>query len=329
VTHTVPPSGVAAGSLTAASCPSTYPAGCGDRLAPDATTSTFNADGQRTAVTTPAPAGQTGDETTSYTYDRAEAGSGNYTVRRCCEGWLTSGLPGRDAKTVAKNKYVLEPLLAVIGGGRLRDVDVADVENALAAFAATRGSSTLAIAHLALTRAITRAQAKNLVLRNVSALTRTPPDKEGRPGRSMTLAQATAVTTAAQAAGPRAHAYVMLSQCTGADRGSTGPSMGARRLRRPRQRRARPASVAGWRSARARGDTRTRKSRRTRGQPQLAVIALQALHDESRPGEGPVGASRPLIAATGGPSCWSSRTRGEPSQARRQSRRRAQYGHDT
>jgi hypothetical protein len=29
--QTVPPSGVAAASLTAASCPSTYPAGCGDR----------------------------------------------------------------------------------------------------------------------------------------------------------------------------------------------------------------------------------------------------------------------------------------------------------
>ena len=70
-------------------------------------------------------------------------------------------------------------------------------------------------AHLALTRAITRAQAKNLVLRNVSALTGTPPGQQGRPSRSMTLAQATAVTSAAKAAGPRTHAYVMLSLSTG------------------------------------------------------------------------------------------------------------------
>jgi len=68
---------------------------------------------------------------------------------------------------------------------------VADVDRALAAVAVSRSSATVAMAHLALTRAITRAQAKDLVLRNVSALTGTPPGREGRPSRSMTLAQAT------------------------------------------------------------------------------------------------------------------------------------------
>jgi RHS repeat-associated protein len=67
--QTVPPVGVAAGSLTAASCPTSYPAGYSDRLAPDATVSTFDIDGDLTSQTTPAPAGQTGYETTSYTYD--------------------------------------------------------------------------------------------------------------------------------------------------------------------------------------------------------------------------------------------------------------------
>jgi hypothetical protein len=94
-----------------------------------------------------------------------------------------------DAKTVEKNKYVLEPLLAVIGPVRLRDLDVTHVDRGLAQLAASRSSATVAMAHLALTRAITRAQAKNLVLRNVSALTGTPPGQEGRPSRSMTLAQ--------------------------------------------------------------------------------------------------------------------------------------------
>ena len=41
----------------------------------------------------------------------------------------------------------------------------------------------------------------------------------------------------------------------------------------------RPASVAVWRSVRARGDTKTRKSRRTLGLPQLAVAALRALRE--------------------------------------------------
>ena len=188
---------------------------------------------------------------------------------------------------MAKNKFVLEPVLAVIGNVRLRDLDVTDVDNALTAVAATRSSSTVAMAHLALTRAITRAQAKNLVLRNVSALTGTPPGTEGRPSRSMTLAQATAVTAAAKAAGPRTHAYVMLSLCTGIR------TEEARALRwehvdfgDPATVPPRPASVAVWRSVRARGDTKTRKSRRTLGLPQLAVTALQALHEDSEPEPG-------------------------------------------
>jgi YD repeat-containing protein len=68
-TQTVPPVGVAAGSLTPGSCPASYPSGYGNRLASDATTNTFDADGNKTATTTPAPAGQSGYETTTSTYD--------------------------------------------------------------------------------------------------------------------------------------------------------------------------------------------------------------------------------------------------------------------
>ena len=69
ITQTVPPTGVAANSLTPASCPTSYPSGYGTRLASDATTYTYNGYGEKTAMTTPAPAGQTGSESTSYTYD--------------------------------------------------------------------------------------------------------------------------------------------------------------------------------------------------------------------------------------------------------------------
>jgi RHS repeat-associated protein len=70
--QTVPPAGVAAGSLTASSCPSAYPAGYSDRLAADATASTYNAAGEVTVQTTPLPPGQTGPnqyETTTHSYD--------------------------------------------------------------------------------------------------------------------------------------------------------------------------------------------------------------------------------------------------------------------
>jgi RHS repeat-associated protein len=76
VTQTVPPEGVVANSLRAASCPTAYPAAFNpatSMLASDATMTTYNANGDATQVYSPAPAGQSGYETTSYTYD----GDGN------------------------------------------------------------------------------------------------------------------------------------------------------------------------------------------------------------------------------------------------------------
>jgi RHS repeat-associated protein len=67
VDETVPPAGVAADSLSPASCPTSY----GDRLATDATTYAYDALGDKTVVTTPAPAGLTGYETTTNAYDAA------------------------------------------------------------------------------------------------------------------------------------------------------------------------------------------------------------------------------------------------------------------
>ena len=64
VIETVPAVGVAANSLTAASC-----ASAPTRLASDATTYTYNTMGQKVSMTTPAPAGLSGTETTTYTYD--------------------------------------------------------------------------------------------------------------------------------------------------------------------------------------------------------------------------------------------------------------------
>jgi len=69
IAETVPAAGVAADSLTVASCPTSYPSGYGDRLAGDATTDTYNYQGLKTTETTPAPAGLSGDETTTYAYD--------------------------------------------------------------------------------------------------------------------------------------------------------------------------------------------------------------------------------------------------------------------
>jgi len=71
VAQTVPPAGVASNNLTAASCPTNYPAAYSTRLAPDSANYTYNALGQETSATTPAPAGQSAPQTTTTTYTAA------------------------------------------------------------------------------------------------------------------------------------------------------------------------------------------------------------------------------------------------------------------
>ena len=59
----------------------------------------------------------------------------NYTVRRAAEDCLEQGLHGRSPKTIKKNENVLTPILATIGGMRLRELTADDVHQALAAMA--------------------------------------------------------------------------------------------------------------------------------------------------------------------------------------------------
>jgi hypothetical protein len=54
-------------------------------------------------------------------------------VRQAAGDWLAHGLDGRSPKTITKNQNVLEPILAVIGARKLRDLSAADVRQALAA----------------------------------------------------------------------------------------------------------------------------------------------------------------------------------------------------
>jgi RHS repeat-associated protein len=100
VAQTVPPVGVAADNLTGASCPTTYPAGYSDRLASDATTSTYNVDGQITATTTPAPVGQSGSETTTYAYD------GNDNLTTITAPPATTGGPAQVTVNTYNSAYI-------------------------------------------------------------------------------------------------------------------------------------------------------------------------------------------------------------------------------
>src|ERR1022692_3291844 len=207
----------------------------------------------------------------------------NYTVRRAAEDWLKEGLDGRSPKTIKKNENVLEPILKVIGARRLRELTAAEVRDALITMAAGYSSAAVAMGHNAITRAIRHAEARDLVARNVATLVDTPKGQVGRPSKSLTLEQAAALLAAA--ASTRMHAYITLCLATGIR------TEEARALRWEHIDFGDPdgdppvsASAAVWRSVRAHGDTKTEKSRRTLGLPEMAVDALRT-HKKRQAGE--------------------------------------------
>jgi hypothetical protein len=139
--------------------------------------------------------------------------SATYTVRDAVEEWLAHGLVGVSAKTVSTNREVLQPLMALIGSAKLRDLTAVDVRKALGRLAEDRSTRAVQMARAALARAIRHAEADNLVGRNVAALVVTPKGLAGRPSKSLTVQQAQALMSAAESS--RLHAYVVLCVLTG------------------------------------------------------------------------------------------------------------------
>jgi len=187
------------------------------------------------------------------------------------------------------------------GARKLRELTAADVRQALATMAAGYSTAAVTMGHLALKRAIRHAEANDLVARNVAALAGTPKGQEGRPSKSLTPDQAVAVITAAatlpvielriglkdvRRAAALMHAYIVLSLLAGI-RAEEARALYWAHVdldRDPAASPPVPRHVAVWRSVRAHGETKTERSRRTLGLPQLAVQALRALLD-SQAGE--------------------------------------------
>ena len=96
---------------------------------------------------------------------------------------------------------------------RLRELTADDVHQALAAMALRYSSAAVAMGHNALTRAIRHAEARDLVRRNVAMLVDTPKGQAGRPSKSLSLEQASALLAAVE--GTRMHAYIALCLATG------------------------------------------------------------------------------------------------------------------
>ena len=198
-------------------------------------------------------------------------GGQTYTVRDAVESWLAHGLTGRQESTVVNRTILARThVIPSLGGRKLAQLSAEEVDQWLAAKSKTLSTDTLHRLLSILRQSIRRAQARDLVKRNVALLCDVPRGTAGRPSKSLTLAQAADLLTAAKRH-PTMHAYIVVSLLTGA---------------RTEELRAltwshvdldgKPPSVQLWRSVREGGDTKTRQSRRTLELPNDCVVALRA-----------------------------------------------------
>ncbi|MCU1665114.1 MAG: hypothetical protein QOI36_3027 [Pseudonocardiales bacterium] len=203
----------------------------------------------------------------------------SYTVGEAVRYWLSFGLAGRSDATVANYTTIVERhVVPQLGARRLRDLSAEDVDKWLRAESRAVSTRTLRLMHSLLNRAVLHAQARDKVKRNVVALCAVPTGQDGRPSKSLNLAQAEALLVAAE--GSPLHAYIVLSLLIGAR------TEELRALRweqvdlegQPDAWPPVPPSISVLRSVRVGGDTKTRKSRRRLAMPVRCVDALKKLH---------------------------------------------------
>jgi len=218
-----------------------------------------------------------------------------YTVREAVQSWLRYGLVGREPSTVENRRIMAEKhVIPALGARKLVELTAEEVDGWLAAKARTL--STVSVVRLLsiLRSSIQRAQARELVRRNVALLCQAPRGTVGRPSKSLTLDQARAVLAAAE--GTSMHAYVVVSLLTGA-RTEELRALTWDHLDLDGQ----PPSIEVWRSVRRGGETKTPRSRRTLELSDLARDALRThrqLQREARLQAGSSWVDRGLVFCT-------------------------------
>ena len=137
------------------------------------------------------------------------------TVADAVNDWLAFGLSGRDTNTITKCTILANThIIPALGARKLRDLSADDIDKWLADKAQVLSTRSLREVRSVLKRAITRAQARDKVKRNVVLLCDIPQGRTGRPSKSLTLVQAEALLAAAE--NTNLHAYIVLSLLTGA-----------------------------------------------------------------------------------------------------------------
>lgn len=207
----------------------------------------------------------------------------NYYVRDAVQAWFAFGLNGRDKATVDNYRCLADTnIVPLIGRRKLRELSADDVDKWLADRAKTLSTRTLRLLLSILRRAITFAQARDKVKRNVAMLCECPTGQEGRPSKSLSYEQAEAVLTAAEADDSTIGDYTVVSLLGGMRTEEARPLTWAH-VHLPdddgaHRDGAELPHVDVFRSVRAGGDTKTRKSRRSLAIPHRGVRALRRQH---------------------------------------------------
>ena len=204
--------------------------------------------------------------------DDLEAGvtaDASYTVQEAVADFLDHGMKGKSPGTVANYRSIADHhLIPFIGGSTSRSSPPTNWTTGWTSAPRNCPRGTLRLMHQILERAIRQAQARDKVRRNVASLVDVPEGQEGRPSRAMTLDQAVSSWRPSSPAAHRLAAYVVLSLLAGVRteeaRAITWDEVDLK-----------AGTVAVYRSVRAKGDTKTRKSRRVLKLPERAVEALK------------------------------------------------------
>jgi hypothetical protein len=120
-----------------------------------------------------------------------------YTVGNAVETWLVHGLVGRDPNTGNRTSLSRTHVIPGLGKRRLAELTAEEVDRWLADKAAMLSTDTLQRLLSILRQSIRRAQARDLVKRNVSLLRDLPKGQPGRPSKSLTHEQAETLLKAA------------------------------------------------------------------------------------------------------------------------------------
>jgi integrase len=216
--------------------------------------------------------------------DGVVLGAEGYTVGQAVEDWLAFGLGKNAESTVTKYRLLCSKhIVPLLGARKLRELTASEVERWLARLAKSLSTETLHRVHACLNRSVKRAMARDLVRRNVVELAEIPLGRPGRQSKSLIPEQVDAVLI--RTAPDRLHNYIVVSLLTG------GRTEELRALRWDHVHlESSPPHIEVWRSVRADGDTKTKRSRRTLALPARCVEALrkqraQQLADRLRAGD--------------------------------------------